>query len=455
MQNAMTGNKRLLVISYHFPPDGAVGGLRWSGLSKYLARRNWEVHIVTAGRRTSAAQTPGVTVHYCARRTTLNDVYVRVVRRLRGRKNPAGKPSQPPEATAPSENGRALRSLRREISSLLDFPDFARGWILRSSSKARQLLAQARFDAVVTTGPPHAAHLAGVLATLGRPEPLVADFRDPWSHQLLWETNPSTIPWLYRRVIPRLERLVWRRASRIITNTREFRDQVGASGAARSVHFLPNGVDQERLPGPTDKLYEGFSIAYVGTLYMGRDFSPVFKAMRLFAERHAQDREQLRLRVAGTMDGQHGQLFHEQMKSAGVTDMVEVHGLLPNQQAIDLLNRSHLALVLAQNQPLQIPAKLYECLGMCIPTLVISESNSAAAKEARRLGAYTCENDDIQGISEVIEQVRRSGGVRQTPRSSIDYEDLAGELDDILQDTLTKAQGLSNGRLSDLSDSPA
>jgi glycosyltransferase involved in cell wall biosynthesis len=447
----MMGGKRLLVISYHYPPDGAVGGLRWSGLSKYLARRNWEVHIVTAGVQHAPAQTPGVTVHYCARRTTLNDTYVRVARRVRGRKDSPATPATKQDAN-PGQNGRMLRSMRREIASLLDFPDFARGWILRSSSKARQLLAQGRFDAVVTTGPPHAAHLAGVLATLGRPEPVVADFRDPWSHQLLQETNPSVIPWLYRSVIPRLERLVLRRASRIITNTREFRDQVSANGAAGKVHFLPNGIDPERLPGPTDKLYEGFSIAYVGTLYLGRDFSPVFKAMRLLAERHAQDRGQLRLRVAGTMDGQHGQLFHEQMKSANVTDMVELHGLLPNEQAVDLLNKSHLALVLAQNQPLQIPAKLYECLGMRIPTLVISESNSAAAKEARRLGAYACESDDIQGISQVIEQVWRSGIVRQTPPSSIDYEDLAIDLENILQDMLTDLQGPA-GRASSITSS--
>jgi hypothetical protein len=46
--NSNPAKRRLLVITYHFPPDGSVGGQRWAGLSKYLARLGWEVHVITA-----------------------------------------------------------------------------------------------------------------------------------------------------------------------------------------------------------------------------------------------------------------------------------------------------------------------------------------------------------------------------------------------------------------------
>src|SRR2546426_1615965 len=39
--------RRVLVITYHFPPDGSVGGLRWAGITKYLARLGWKVAVVT------------------------------------------------------------------------------------------------------------------------------------------------------------------------------------------------------------------------------------------------------------------------------------------------------------------------------------------------------------------------------------------------------------------------
>ena len=76
---------RLLVITYHFPPDGAIGGQRWAGLSKYLARLGWEVHVVTAAAEGSQPSIPGVYRHYCCRRRTLNDVYRAAAHRLRPR----------------------------------------------------------------------------------------------------------------------------------------------------------------------------------------------------------------------------------------------------------------------------------------------------------------------------------------------------------------------------------
>src|ERR1051325_3776824 len=39
---------RLLVITYHFGSNGAVGGLRWTGITKYLVRLGWEVKVITA-----------------------------------------------------------------------------------------------------------------------------------------------------------------------------------------------------------------------------------------------------------------------------------------------------------------------------------------------------------------------------------------------------------------------
>ena len=53
--------RRLLIISYHFPPDGAIGGLRWAGLSKYLGRMGWDVHVVTASESAAENGMPGCT----------------------------------------------------------------------------------------------------------------------------------------------------------------------------------------------------------------------------------------------------------------------------------------------------------------------------------------------------------------------------------------------------------
>jgi hypothetical protein len=111
--------------------------------------------------------------------------------------------------------------------------------------------------------------------------------------------------------------------------------------------------------------------------------------------------------------------------------------LLPRAQALDLLNRSHLALVLAQDQPMQVPAKLYESVGAGIPTLVIAEQASAAACEARRIGAMTLDGSDVDGLRSVLEDIL-DGRIptKIEPRTSISYEYLALKWDHLLRESL-------------------
>lgn len=427
--------RRLLVISYHFPPDGSVGGLRWSGLSKYLARQGWEVHVLTAAQQSGPAAN-GVFVHTCLRARTLNDAYNRVASRLR-RAAPDAPTRAPASGATPAETDRlGLASLvRRELSASLVFPDFARGWILRAARQARRLLRRHRFDAVVTSGPPHSAHLVGLLATRGRHEPLFVDMRDPWADLMVkgWGKNLYGSA-LSRALIPRLEQRVFRSARRIITNTEEFASALHESLPDLRVSHLSNGIDPERLPEPAPSLFAGLSIAYVGTLYAGRNLRPVLLAMRRFLDTHPDAAAAgLRLRFAGTMAGRHEAQFHEQLEEAGVRDRVEVLGLVPPAEALSLLNRSHLSIVLAQDQQLQIPAKLYESVGMGLPTLVIAEPTSAAAREAVRIGGITRSADDVDGICELLRQLWTGAlPTRTTPRAPIDYAQLAAEMSTIL-----------------------
>ena len=91
-----------------------------------------------------------------------------------------------------------------------------------------------------------------------------------------------------------------------------------------------------------------------------------------------------------------------EIEQLGLGDQVRVHGMVSRRTALELLSRAEMALVLAQNQPLCVPAKLYESVALGTPTLVIAEPDSAAAREARRLGAMTVDAGDVTGISALL-----------------------------------------------------
>lgn len=428
--------RRLLVITYHFPPDGAIGGQRWAGLSKYLARLDWEVHVITASPQPPNEEPSRVHRHSCQPRRTFNDYYKSALRRFRRADDPSK--SGPVAADSGRRSQRAFSVLRRALANAMYFPDYARGWILRAATCARALMDERRFDVVVTSGPPHSALLAGLFAVRGRPEPLWIDMRDPWvtgnARYIAHDPHYFRAEWF---VLSQLEKLVFRHATRVIVNTPEFAVSLRAAEPSLDVVFFPNGIDTDQLPARDPHNVQRCSIACVGTLYGRRNLSSVLRAMRaVLAERPAEGAE-LRLSVAGQMDSAHREQMLEDVAALSLDTLVDIRGVIPHSQALELLNRSHLALVLAQDQPMQVPAKLYECVGMGVATLVIAEETSAAAREARRVGAMVVADGDTDGLRSVLSDMLDGRlPTRIEAKAPISYKELGVQMDRLLREAL-------------------
>src|SRR5262245_23805594 len=45
-KSAQPPSKRIIIISYHFPPSGTVGGLRWQKLARFLVADGWGIDVV-------------------------------------------------------------------------------------------------------------------------------------------------------------------------------------------------------------------------------------------------------------------------------------------------------------------------------------------------------------------------------------------------------------------------
>jgi glycosyltransferase involved in cell wall biosynthesis len=235
-------------------------------------------------------------------------------------------------------------------------------------------------------------------------------------------------------VIPRLERLVFRAAEGVIVNTPQLAHVLAAKYPDVAVACIPNGVDLERLPPRARDPFPGLAIASVGTLYGDRDLGPVLQGLRLFLQRHPEAAQGgVKLRVAGRAESPHARAIEEQVASLGLGEYVEVLGQLPRTQALELMSRSHLSVVLAQRQELAIPAKLYEPVALGIPTLVVAEKGSAAATEGQRLGASVLEPDDAEGIAHLLKRLWCRE--LQTPfrcRVPVAYEAIAPLADQLL-----------------------
>jgi glycosyltransferase involved in cell wall biosynthesis len=240
---------------------------------------------------------------------------------------------------------------------------------------------------------------------------------------------------LARWLVSRFERLVVRSADLVLCNTIQLAGALRSRYPGVQVEWIPNGVDHTQLPARSAERLPGLAITYVGTIYGGRDFSLVLRALRALLDAHpAAMSDGTMLRVAGHVEPAPAALLARQIDALGLHGHVEMLGVLARSAALDLVARSGLALVLAQQQEYQVPAKLYELIGLGIPTVVVAEEGSAAGSEAVRLGAWRVDEHDVAGLTSVLVAAWR--GTEGTPPGSVtrvDYMAIAADADRVLR----------------------
>lgn len=440
------------MVSYHFGPAGPVGGLRWWALTKYLAREGWDCHVVSATDASSQSHDgesapPGVTHCYVPPGRTIGEAY------RRWRRSTGGNGTSASTGTSAAGAGRAhdpfqemnpvppsgLTAVRGEVAALLAAPDDARGWILRATRAARRDIHEHRPAVVVSSGPPHSVHVLTAAALKGAGDVRwLVDLRDPWGQRDVRSPNVSrTIRrsrWL-RHATNWLEDWTLASAAGFITTTPELAEALAARGPSALPYCLTNGIDEEWLPPPTLDPYPGFSVAHVGTLYARRDPRPLLRAFRKFLDREPSARHDgSRIRFAGSIEGPYQRMIDLAIAELGLEEHVEMLGLVSRDRAIDVLSRSSVAIVLTQQQLLQIPAKLYEPVAMGLPTLALATRGSATAVAAGKLGIGHAEPDDVDGIAAALHAVYRGDcrGVSSRVASGIHYGVLARDAERIL-----------------------
>ena len=188
---AGTDRRRLLLITYSFPPDQAIGALRWQKLAGFAAERGWGLDVValdpaqlTSADETRLAELPAGTRVYGVPHTELLVLRLqRLARAVYRRFNP-----RPPQAgvgaTVRREElagpARGVGGLLRAYRAWARYASYLR-WARDAADVATRLYEPRVHAAVVTSGPPHQAHEAGVIVAQRTGLPLVVDLRDPWS----------------------------------------------------------------------------------------------------------------------------------------------------------------------------------------------------------------------------------------------------------------------------------
>ena len=408
--------KHLLFITYHFPPELATGATRPTKFCRFLPEFGWVPTVLSVDTRQYAATDPAgpppsVRILRTGTRPSPRQLLLRAREAYRGvmrfeaqigrRRLPMEQVHQ--TKVAPEEHGWPGR-LRREALALLTVLDDEVGWTPPAFRAASRLVKDERFDAILTSGPPHSTHFVGLLLKRRFKIPWVADLRDPWSLQ---GTDFGGTTKQSKAIERRLETLVVRYADIVLTTaprlTQAMR-RLYPDVPVERFRTITNGFDSADFAVHGDDLQfpAHFAIAHLGNLFFRLSPRPVLLALSRLVEQQRLPRDSVRLTFFGDSDDQ---LNPTAMAAdAGLGDMVSAHRRIPSAQANRTMLQSDLLLLFCQDLPLTIPSKVFDYLASGAEILALAPDGALADLLASVRRGTVVPPDDTDAIAAALER---------------------------------------------------
>ena len=401
--------KRLLIITYYWPPTGGSGVQRWVKFSKYLPEHGWQPVVYTPENPEQLARDESLLadIPACAEviKTHITEPY-EIYRRLTGGK--AGQEVNPVNAQKKSWKQRLSLWIRGNCF----IPDPRIGWVRPSVRFLKKYLREHPVDAVVTTGPPQSVHLIGLGLKKALGLHWIADFRDPWTEMFYYKH--LGLGAAADRRHRRLEQAVLDGADTVVSVS----PPVAADFQAKTrtpVVLITNGFDEDDFAPAGDgvfqtggpELFSGQvcrktnsgsacpspagkdgSFRLVHTGLFAADGNPL-NLWDALAKRCGTDpdfRERLQIRLAGKVDA----AITDAIRARGLgANLVEL-GYLPHDETVREQRAADILLLPLRQEPEYakvLPGKIFEYLAARRPVLGIGQEDGAAAQVLRDAGA--------------------------------------------------------------------
>jgi glycosyltransferase involved in cell wall biosynthesis len=304
--------RKVLLVSYTFPPQYDVSARRAAKLCKYLPAHGWQPVVLTkdwerdlapedrrAYRLTSYPQAldelAGVTIvraPYRRRDNALRRAHLRL----------GGVYEASAENGSHGTRGAAWspRSLTRRALSVLsptfgDFPDPFRGWAETAVAAGVDVVRRESIDAICSLCPPASAHIVGSEISRRTGLPWLAQFDDLYSFHLERQRRA-----LWRGYADRQHRRWMKQASVASAITPAMLEYVRRTyGVEGDVVMV--GFDPDEQPVVEPDRHDRLRLAYTGSVYPG-DQRPdlLFEALDRVVAAHGGDSPPLEITFAGT-----------------------------------------------------------------------------------------------------------------------------------------------------------
>ena len=289
----MSCKKKVLIITYYWPPAGGSGVQRWLKFSKYLRGFDIEPVIYTIDNpsypildKSSESEIPKDL-----------EILKQAIFEPNSMLSFFGRNNKKESAGFLNPNPTFLGKIVQYIRANYFIPDARKFWIQPSVNFLSNYLENNHIDAIITTGPPHSMHLIGLELKKKLGIKWISDFRDPWTEIDYFQQLPLTKKATKKH--QDLEQEVLRKSDMVVVVGETMKEKFLQH--TKRIEVLTNGFDSNEN-SLTQELDQKFSITHVGLMNSDRNPTILWKVLNEISNTNLNFKNDLRIKLIGKID---------------------------------------------------------------------------------------------------------------------------------------------------------
>lgn len=392
--------KKVLIITYYWPPAGGIGVQRWLQFSKNFRDNGWEPIIFTAKDANYAIideklldEVPDdIEIHKVKVPEPNN-----IISLLKGKKNNSKSILNLQQQS--NINKSTFKRLLWTIRGNFFIPDARMFWIRKSFKYLDKYLSLNKVDAIISTGPPHSTHIIAEKIIKKHRIPWISDFRDPWtSMDYLKQMNLKRFAMNKHK---RLEESVLRNSTEVVvvgkTIQREFKTNYNIDS-----HLIYNGYNANEKSIEKVELDDKFTIVHTGSFLHHRNCNDLWKVLSELVEEREEFSKNLEIKLVGNV----ASVVLDSIEKYGLNKYLNLISYVDHYKAKTIQRNAQLLLLpidRIENAEFVLTGKLFEYLQAKRPILFIGPSHGDAADVIQSCDAGSIiDFDDVGLLKEIL-----------------------------------------------------
>ncbi|WP_157504286.1 glycosyltransferase family 4 protein [Flavobacterium profundi] len=372
-KNNITPIKKILIVSYYWPPAGGPGVQRWLKFVKYLPDFGIEPHVYIPENPTypllDDKLLSEVSEETIIIKKSIFEPYglASVFSKKKAKKISSGIISN-------QKKQSMLEKIMLWVRGNLFIPDARVFWVKPSVRYLKEYLSKHQIDTVITTGPPHSLHLIGLQLKKEININWITDFRDPWT-TIGYHKQLKLSSWAAKKH-KSLEKEVLNVCDAIIvtseTTKKEFEQLTNSP-----IEVITNGYDVEQInKKPLDAK---FTLAHIGSFLSERNPHILWQVLSELTQENESFATHFELKLIGAVSNE----VLESIEKYQLASFVNNLGYVSHEEALQEQRCSQVLLLIeidSEETKCIIPGKLFEYMVSERPIVAIGPTETDVEK---------------------------------------------------------------------------